>query len=161
MIPQADAEIHVIFREHDITLILPGVGALAIRGFNAFAGAAVRMAVCHHDRMTPAVRAGFLAPYSSWAARIANLRFVQDIPLSPAHPTWKTVQDIQDRLPLLKDKPMLICWGDRDFCFTPRFLDRWTQYFPQADVHRFADAGHYVLEDAHERILPLIQAFLR
>src|SRR5204862_218771 len=86
---------------------LPGFGALAIRGFNAFAGAAVRMAVCHHDRMTPEVRAGFLAPYASWATRIANLRFVQDTPSPPAHPTWTTVQDIQDQLPLLKNNPML------------------------------------------------------
>jgi haloalkane dehalogenase len=139
---------------------LPGFGALAIRGLNAFAGAAIRMAVRHHDRMTPEVRAGFLAPYSSWADRIANLRFVQDIPLFPAHPTWQTVQDIQDRLPTLKDKPMLICWGDRDFCFTPRFFHRWLEYFPNAEAHRFADAGHYVLEDAHERVLPLVRDFL-
>jgi haloalkane dehalogenase len=31
---------------------------------------------------------------------------------------------------------------------------------PRAVVHRFADAGHYVLEDAHARIIPLLESFL-
>ena len=29
-----------------------------------------------------------------------------------------------------------------------------------AETHTFADAGHYVLEDAHERIVPLVADFL-
>jgi len=138
----------------------PFFGALAIRGMNAFARAALSMATVQCDCMTPAIKAGYLAPYDNWANRIANLRFVQDIPLSPTHGTWKTVKEIQDKLQLLLDKPMLICWGDQDFCFNEHFLKMWMQYFPSATVHRFADAGHYVLEDAHERILPLLQDFL-
>ena len=48
----------------------------------------------------------------------------------------------------------------RDWCFTPAFLDRFLEFFPQADVHRLADAGHYVVEDAYERIGPLVEQFL-
>ena len=32
--------------------------------------------------------------------------------------------------------------------------------FPKAKATIFEDAGHYVLEDAHERIIPLIGAFI-
>ena len=32
--------------------------------------------------------------------------------------------------------------------------------FPQAEIHVLTDAGHYVVEDAHERIVPLMQSFL-
>ena len=32
--------------------------------------------------------------------------------------------------------------------------------FPHAEVHRLEDAGHYVIEDAHERIVPLVGGFL-
>ena len=32
--------------------------------------------------------------------------------------------------------------------------------FPEAEVHRFSDAGHYVLEDAGAQIIPLVQQFL-
>jgi len=33
-------------------------------------------------------------------------------------------------------------------------------FFPSAEVHRISEAGHYVVEDAHERILPLMRQFL-
>jgi hypothetical protein len=32
--------------------------------------------------------------------------------------------------------------------------------FPQAEVHRLNDAGHYVVLDASERILPPLRNFL-
>jgi haloalkane dehalogenase len=51
-------------------------------------------------------------------------------------------------------------WGLRDWCFRPECLDRFVQHWPQADVHRLADCGHYVVEDAHERIVPLVRSFL-
>ncbi len=43
----------------------PVLGKLAVQGVNAFARAALSMAVCMHERMTPAVRAGLLAPYDT------------------------------------------------------------------------------------------------
>lgn len=138
---------------------IPGLGPLLVRGLNAFARAALHMAVVHRERLTPAVRAGFLAPYDSWRNRIATLRFVQDIPLRPQHPAWATVNGIAAALPALRDKPMLIGWGERDFCFSEPFLQEWLRRFPQAAVHRYPDAGHYVLQDAHERIVPEIRRF--
>ena len=48
----------------------------------------------------------------------------------------------------------------KDWCFTPHFLERFLEFFPAAETHRFADAGHYVVEDAHERIVPILQEFL-
>ena len=48
----------------------------------------------------------------------------------------------------------------KDFVFDHHFLARWQEFLPQAQVHRFEDAGHYVLEDAYEQIIPLIQQFL-
>jgi haloalkane dehalogenase len=55
---------------------------------------------------------------------------------------------------------MLILWGADDFVFTVKdFLAGWRARFPAAEVHVLENAGHYVVEDAHERILPLMQAF--
>lgn len=78
----------------------------------------------------------------------------------PSIPSHKILQEIEEALPGFADRPMIIFWGMRDFCFHEGFLDGWTRRFPDAEVHRFADAGHYVVEDAHERILPLLRAFL-
>ncbi len=88
------------------------------------------------------------------------LRFVQDIPLSPAHPSYATLVAIEEGLPKLRDRPMLFVWGERDWCFTTKFLDEFQRRFPDAETLRLPDAGHYVFEDAVEPILARVQEFL-
>jgi len=138
----------------------PIVGQWAVRKLNLFARAALTMAVSKSDRMTPAVRAGLLAPYDSWKHRVAIYRFVADIPMTRRHPTWRTLDDIERGLPTLADRPIQMIWGMRDWCFTPACLDRFLDLFPDAEVYRLEDAGHYVIEDAHEEIVPLVERFL-
>jgi len=139
----------------------PVLGPIGVRGLNLFARAALRMAVCRPERMTQPVRKGFLAPYGSWNDRIAILRFVQDIPISSAHPSFQTLVKIEERLELFRNFPMLLVWGMRDWCFTPAFLDEFLARFPKAQALRLADAGHYVFEDAHEEAIRRLRAFLR
>jgi haloalkane dehalogenase len=136
----------------------PLLGDLLVRGLNGFAGAALFMAV--HGRMKPEVAKGFLAPYKNWTDRIAILRFVQDIPLAPEHPSYETLQAVETSLAKHQNKPVLICWGEKDFCFTHHFLNEWQKIYPDAEIHRFPRAGHYVLEDAGTHITTLIQGFL-
>lgn len=137
---------------------IPGLGALAVRGLNAFALAATVMASV--PGIHGAVRQGYLAPYGSWRDRIALHRFVQDIPMDPGHPSWAELLEIEAGLSGFADRPVLIVWGERDFCFTPSFREDWQRRFPAAEVHAFADAGHYVVEDATARVVPIVQAFL-
>ena len=42
----------------------------------------------------------------------------------------------------------------------PHQITAWRRRFPEAEVHTFADAGHYVLEDARDEIIALVRAFL-
>ena len=140
---------------------IPFLGAVCVRGFNLFARAALWMAVEKHERMTPAVKAGYLAPYDSWRHRVAVLRFVQDIPLSDAHPSYSTLAAVEEGLAQFQASPMLLVWGERDWCFTPDFLREFQRRFPQAETLRIADAGHYVFEDAPERIIPRVREFLQ
>jgi cis-3-alkyl-4-acyloxetan-2-one decarboxylase len=137
----------------------PLVGPLLVRGLNAFSRGAVRY--CVRKPLSPEVRAGYLAPYDSWRHRIAVLRFVQDIPLAPGDRGFDLVNEVAEGLHRFAALPTLICWGDHDFVFDRHFLDEWRRRFPTAEVHRFAEAGHYVLEDAGAEILPLIRDFLR
>ncbi len=139
---------------------IPLLGALAVRAFNGFAAGATRLACHKHERMTPDVRRGYLLPYDSYRNRVAVHGFVLDIPTRPAHPTYKLVEEISASLSQFRDRPMLIFWGVQDFCFNETYFDRWIERFPNAAVHRFEDSGHYVLEDAHELILPALREFL-
>ncbi|MEX0819856.1 MAG: alpha/beta fold hydrolase [Pirellulaceae bacterium] len=138
----------------------PVLGTLALRGGNLFARAAIWMAVEHRDVMTPAVRGGLLAPYDNWANRVGVNSFVRDIPLTKRHPTWQTLAEIEDRLPTLADHPIKLIWGMKDWCFDASCLARFEAIFPHADISRIADAGHYVVEDAYQRIIPLVREFM-
>lgn len=137
------------------------IGPLAILKFNLFAKMAASWASKQSGRMVGRVRKGYLAPYNSPENRIANLRFVQDIPMSPDIPSYPVVEHIESQLGYFRDRPVLIIWGMQDFCFNDYFLDRWKKYFPKAEVHEVEQAGHYVVEDADETIIPWMIEFLR
>lgn len=137
---------------------LPVFGPLAVRGLNAFSRAATFMATARG--LPPAVAEGYLAPYGSWAERVAVLRFVQDIPLAPSHPSYATLVEVEEGLTRLADRPALLLWGERDWCFTPAFRAEWQRRFPAAEVHALAEAGHLVTEDARGEVVRLVRGFL-
>ena len=138
---------------------VPILGSVALKVFNAFAKGALLMA-CNQNRLTKEIKAGYLAPYNNMHNRIGILRFVQDIPWNENMESYHIIQKIEKNLRQFSKIPILIVWGKKDFCFTEKFLAYWQKYFPQAETHVFNDAGHYVLEDAHEKIIPVMENFL-
>ena len=135
------------------------VGGLLVRRFNAFSASSARLCVTRRP-LTPEVRDAYTAPYESWENRIATLRFVQDIPLRPSDPSYRTVEATERELHRFIDTPAVIFWGEKDFIFDGPFLEEWRRHLPNAAVHRFSDCGHYVLEDASEEIIPEVRRFL-
>ncbi len=131
----------------------------AVLGLNLFSRAALWMAA--RRPLAPAVRSGLTAPYNSWHNRLATLKFVQDIPLNASDPSYALVKDLDERLSDLARLPALVCWGEKDFVFDRDYLQEWQRRFPQAEIHCFPQAGHYVLEDAPEEIVGLVSDFLR
>lgn len=134
-------------------------GTFTVLGLNAFAVGALFMA--SHKRLPRDVRSGLVAPYNNWHNRIATLKFVQDIPVSKKDPSYGLAKYVDDNLHRLINVPMLILWGEHDFVFDMDFLFRWRRRFPDAKVRTFKDAGHYVLEDAADRIVPMVRSFLK
>ena len=134
------------------------LGRLLVLGFNGFAKGAARMA--SHRGLSSLVKKGLLAPYNSWSNRIATLKFVEDIPLRTGDPSYEIVRQADEDLHILSKLPTLICWGMRDFVFDQDYLEEWQRRFNRAEVYRFEDAGHYLLEDLPEKVIPLIQGFL-
>jgi haloalkane dehalogenase len=134
------------------------LGPLVVRGLNGFSRAAVRW--CAKKPLPRAVRDGYVHPHSAWHERVAVLRFVQDIPLEPADPSFALLCDVESGLGRFADLPTLVCWGQRDFVFDADFLEAWRGRFPRALVHTFPDAGHWVLEDEPDAVLDLVRDFL-
>jgi haloalkane dehalogenase len=148
------------FRSQEIPLSIascriPLFGMLAVRGGNAFAGVATWRATA--KGLSAEAKKGLLFPYNNWHNRIATLRFVEDIPLKPSHPSYATLVAVEEKLAQLQSHPMIICWGEQDFCFTPNFRKEWQRRFPKAAVHAWEDVGHYVMEDAPERVINCIR----
>ncbi len=134
------------------------LGALLIRGANAFAAGAALIGT--EQRMDAAVRHAYTAPYDSWDNRIATLRFVQDIPLEPGDAAWSLVERAGQALPSFADRPAFLGWGLKDFVFDHHFLDGFRAALPDATELVFPDAGHYVLEERADALVPAIREFL-
>ena len=139
---------------------LPVVGEFAMRRFGAFERAAIAMAVVRAPRLYGLVARGYTGPYHDHASRIAVARFVQDIPLAPGDRAYGELAATEAALTQFASTPMQLIWGERDFCFTPRFRAQWQRHFPAARVHAIPDAGHYVFEDASAEVVDVLTRFL-
>ena len=114
------------------------------------------------DAPMPAdVRRAYVAPYDSWAQPH------RDAALRAGHSAARRRSGVgagrrgrAQRCTTFANRPAFIGWGLRDFVFDEHFLEGFTRALPQAEVHAFEDAGHYVLEDKHEVLVPAIRRFL-
>jgi pimeloyl-ACP methyl ester carboxylesterase len=135
------------------------LGAWLILQRNAFCRLAAKWCVTRTP-LSADVRAMYLKPYDSPANRVAVLKFVQTIPLSPADPGWDIVRDTAASLHRFAGVPTLLLWGLRDFVFDRHFLAEWRRHFPHAEAHTWPDCGHYLLEDAGDECIMRVKAFL-
>lgn len=130
----------------------------AVLGANIFARGALYLAP--KTRLSQSVKKGLVAPYNSWANRIATLKFVQDIPITAKDRSYARVQKVDQSLSALDPAQLMFLWGTRDFVFDIHFLEEFKNRFPRTPAHVFEDAGHYLFEDKPGPILELIQKFL-
>lgn len=121
------------------------LGRLAIEQWNAFARAATRMAV--EEPLPARVARAYLAPYAKPRSPRATWRFVDDIPLTPEHPSHALLAELSAALPRLEAYPTLLLWGERDWCFTTAFRDELARRMPWARSVGLPRAGHYLFED--------------
>jgi pimeloyl-ACP methyl ester carboxylesterase len=142
----------------------PGVGEVLVKGGHAFVrGFLFRAGVVHRERLTPEVKRAYLAPHPNWSSRTPILVFPREIPSGPTG----TVADLSGEIEAglerhFRDRPVGIAWAMRDVAFTPAMLEAlWLRTFPDVPVLRLADAGHYLQEDAHERIVPALLEHLQ
>ena len=137
---------------------LPVIGERLVRHFNAFAWPATFMAV--ERPLKPAAKRGYLLPYNNYQNRIATARFVKDIPMSESHPTWPTLKKVESSLKEIPGDKLLL-WGEKDFCFSPHFFNRWREFYPEAQTCMLESAGHYLLEDEPVKTALAIEEFLQ
>jgi haloalkane dehalogenase len=137
---------------------LPGVGEVMVKGLHAFVRKFLfEGGVVHRERLTPEVRAAYLAPHPTWASRTPILVFPREIPSGPKGPVSDFLDEVHAGLAAFAQRPVFIAWAMKDPAFRPAVLERlWLPDFPEARVLRLPEAGHYLQEDAHEDIVPAL-----
>ena len=140
-----------------------GVGEAMVKGLHLFVrGFLFRAGVVHRDRLTPEVKRAYLAPHPTYKSRTPILVFPREIPAGPDGEVSDLNAEIEKGLRRnFGDKPVKIMWAMKDIAFTPVMVEQlWLRTFPDAEVIRIDDAGHYLQEDAYERIVPELVEFL-
>ncbi|QJW38396.1 alpha/beta fold hydrolase [Cellulosimicrobium protaetiae] len=98
-------------------------------------------------RLAADVADAYRLPYRAAHDRDGIEGFVADIPVDATHSSAPELDRIADGVTRLR-VPAVLLWGPHDPVFSDRYLDDLARRLPHAHVHRFADAGHLVGEDA-------------
>ncbi|MFF2267209.1 alpha/beta fold hydrolase [Cellulosimicrobium cellulans] len=98
-------------------------------------------------RLPADVASAYRLPYRTAHDRAGIEGFVADIPVDAAHPSAPELDRIAAGVTRLR-VPAVLLWGPHDPVFSDRYLDDLARRLPHAHVHRYADAGHLVAEDA-------------
>lgn len=116
----------------------------------------------HRERLTPTVKRAYRSVHQGWSERTAILVFPREIPITREGPVLAMNTEIEERLKRhFRSKPVHIMWAMKDPAFLPSYLETlWLDTFPDARATKLADAGHYLQEDAYERIVPELVAFV-
>ncbi len=139
----------------------PGVGEVMVKGMHAFVKVFLfKAGVTHPERIGPNERAAYLAPHPNWSSRTSILVFPREIPSGAEGRVSDFLAGVEEGLSAFSAKPVFIAWAMKDIAFTPDLLEQlWLKTFPHAQVLKLEDAGHYLQEDAHERIIPSLLEF--
>lgn len=142
---------------------LPVVGEVMVKGLHAFVKIFLfKEGVVYPKRLGVNEKAAYLAPHPTWASRTSILVLPREIPAGPEGAVSDFVSEVHDKLiAAFGHKPIFIAWPMKDIAFGPEILnDLWLRDFPNAEVMRIEDAGHYIQEDAHEKVIPRLLGFL-
>jgi haloalkane dehalogenase len=106
--------------------------------------------------LTPAIHRAYLDRFrDAWSRGAVLWPLAHSLLASSAHydAIWRSREVLQQR-------PALIVWGMKDRAFPPRYLEKWREALPAAEVVELPDAGHWPHEEASAEVLEHLRAFL-
>lgn len=131
------------------------LGQLLIKRFNFFVNRVMPMAMGNKAALTPEVIDHYRNALPTPETRAACAAF-------PGHIIGATdwLRSIWEARETFTSKPTLIFWGLKDIAFRRKEFDRWKGELADFDAHEFEDCGHFLAEEAPDRILPPLRAFM-
>ncbi|WP_239486355.1 alpha/beta fold hydrolase [Micromonospora humidisoli] len=137
------------------TLMGGPVGGWLIRRANRFVN--VMIPAGHRRRSVGSAemrhyRAALATPERRQASAVLPREIVHSAPF---------LADVASCLHLLRDRPALLLWADRDIAFRRTELDRWRRELPDATVVEIPGAGHFLQSDAPVEFADALRAWHR
>ena len=131
------------------------LGQYLIKRRNFFVNKVLPMAVAQKGALTPDVMTHYRNAQPTPEARSACAAF-------PGHIVGATdwLRSIWDDRASFTTKPTLIFWGFKDIAFREKELGRWKAELADFEAHEFKDCGHFLAEEAPDRMLPALHAFM-
>ncbi|MFR9730653.1 alpha/beta fold hydrolase [Saccharopolyspora sp. MS10] len=137
-----------IIEEH-----LDDVAAMSQDEFNALLTRQLKMTVADDSLMSGDVLQAYLAPHQSAPGRVSFFEH------QVRHYDSTYTEEISDQLGHLT-APVRIVWGEEDQWQPARYAKRLSDAIPHAELVVVPGAGHFLMEDAPERVVREIGDFL-
>ena len=130
-------------------------GRYLVRHRNMFVNTVMPRAVGDRSILTPEIMAHYRNAQPSPAARDACAAFPGYI---VGASDW--LRSIWADRAAFVDKPALLLWGLRDIAFRRQELERWKSELTEFELHEFADCGHFLAEEAPDRVGSALRDFM-
>lgn len=140
------------------SIIMGGaVGRYLHRNHNFFAKKMVPSGISNSAKKTPEVLKAYTDPFPTPDSRKGTYVFPKAI---RTEGLW--LKTIEDKLHLLKDKPVEMVWAMKDIAFgKEKIIRRWQSYFHNLKIDRIEEANHYLQEDNPERVAAGVKRVLK
>ena len=140
----------------------PGLGECLVQGLDGLTRMMLRVGIEKRDRLTPDVRRAYREAHAGWSDRAGMLVFTRELPTGPGDPVELINRETEAGLKRrFRETPVQIVWGVKDLVLRPEYIETcWLDTFPNAEVMRLPDAGHFLQEDAHERVVAALIRFV-
>lgn len=143
-------------RAERVSRLLGGrLGRLLYTRLNFSPRVLLKAAFGDRSALTPEIHARYLEPFPTPDDRIAPWVFAREL---AGASEWYA--RLWARRQQLASTPALVLWGMKDPAFTPDDLARWRTVLPDARVVEFEQAGHFVQEEAPDRVEREVRSFL-
>ena len=114
------------------------------------------------DWLTPAVREQYRLAWANDGRGLTGpLNYYRASPLRP--PSGSDVAVHQVELPdeaVTSRVPTTVLWGEQDKALMPGLLEGLERWVPQLQVHRVAEASHWIVHEQPGRVVELIETLL-
>lgn len=138
------------------SLARSALGRLLYRRLNVSPRVLMKAVMGDRRKLTPAIHRHYVKAFPGPRERVAPWVLAGELAGSSE---W--YDSLWRRREALVGKPALLLWGMKDPTFTPDYLRRWLGVLESPTVVELPEAGHFVQEEEGERLVPVIEGFLR